>query len=230
MWPEGSREALQIVSRNASQTMSPKMLREFSRASFASLLLALAVLTDGPPAAAATPDKTKPVVSPHAHRGDAVRRRQSPAPALPHRPEYGFLKHVPPNAIRMPGYISSRASASSVSPAICRRAPARTGIATSNRTARPRFVTILTRGGRNPRVPGIADPCSTVGIPTLNRHPTTGSESLFGGGSQREHASMAAPFCEKSSAPRMVSPHRGLFVTATAQSAQNPGRIGAAMP
>jgi hypothetical protein len=42
MWPEGSREALQIVSRNASQTMSPKMLREFSRASFASLLLALA--------------------------------------------------------------------------------------------------------------------------------------------------------------------------------------------
>jgi hypothetical protein len=105
MWPEGSREALQIVSRNASQTMSPKMLREFSHASFASLLLALAVLTDGPPAAAETPDKTKPVVSPHAHRGDAVRRRQSPAPALPHRPEYGFLKHVPPNAIRMPGYI-----------------------------------------------------------------------------------------------------------------------------
>lgn len=23
---------------------------------------------------------------------------------LPHAPEYGFLRHVPPNAIRMPGY------------------------------------------------------------------------------------------------------------------------------
>jgi hypothetical protein len=81
------------------------MLREVSRACSASLLLVLAVFIGGQPAAAATPDKNKPVVSPHAHRGDAVRRRQSPGPTLPHRPEYGFLKHVPPNAIRMPGYI-----------------------------------------------------------------------------------------------------------------------------
>jgi hypothetical protein len=29
---------------------------------------------------------------------------------------------------------------------------------------------------------------------------------------------------------KAVPLHRGLFVTATAQSAQNPGRIGAAMP
>jgi hypothetical protein len=85
--------------------MLPKMVREFSRASAASLLLALAVLIGGQPAAAATPDTNRPVVSPHAHRGDTVRRRQSPAPTLPHKPEYGFLKHVPPNAIRMPGYI-----------------------------------------------------------------------------------------------------------------------------
>jgi hypothetical protein len=105
MWPEVLGEALQIMSRNASQKMSPKMLREVSRACSASLLLVLAVFIGGQPAAAATPDKNKPVVSPHAHRGDAVRRRQSPGPTLPHRPEYGFLKHVPPNAIRMPGYI-----------------------------------------------------------------------------------------------------------------------------
>ena len=105
MGPKVSRKVLHLTSRKASQKMSPKMLRRFWRACCASLLLVLAVLTGGQPAAAATPDKTKPVVSPHAHRGDAVRRRQSPAPALPHRPEYGFLKHVPPNAIRMPGYI-----------------------------------------------------------------------------------------------------------------------------
>lgn len=48
---------------------------------------------------------------PHrAHRGSALYttprsagKRQ--AEALPYRPEYGFLSHVPANAIRMPGYI-----------------------------------------------------------------------------------------------------------------------------
>ena len=105
MRPKVSREALQIMSRNASQKMSPKMPRRFSRACFASVLVALAVLVGGQPAAAATPDRNKAVVSSRAHRSDAVRRRQSPARTLPYGPEYGFLRHVPPNAIRMPGYI-----------------------------------------------------------------------------------------------------------------------------
>jgi hypothetical protein len=34
-----------------------------------------------------------------------VPRRQSRGGTLPHSPEYGFMKHLPPNAIRMPGYI-----------------------------------------------------------------------------------------------------------------------------
>jgi hypothetical protein len=100
-----SRKVLQIASRKASQKMSPKMLRGFSLVCCASLMLALAGLIGEQPAAAATSDKNKPVVSPRAHRGDVVRRRQPSARTLPHGPEYGFLKHVPPNAIRMPGYI-----------------------------------------------------------------------------------------------------------------------------
>jgi hypothetical protein len=106
MRPRVSCEVLQITSRNASQKTSPNMQRWFSRAFSASLLVALAVLVGGLPAAAATPDRNnKAVVSPRAHRSDVVRRRQSPARTLPYGPEYGFLKHVPPNAIRMPGYI-----------------------------------------------------------------------------------------------------------------------------
>lgn len=37
---------------------------------------------------------------PQVHRSPIV----ASGPALPYRPEYGFLSHVPPNAIRMPGY------------------------------------------------------------------------------------------------------------------------------
>jgi hypothetical protein len=81
------------------------MPHELSRAYFASLLLALIGLTGGQPAAAATSDKNKAVVSPRTHRSDVARRPKSSAPTLPHGPEYGFLKNVPPNAIRMPGYI-----------------------------------------------------------------------------------------------------------------------------
>jgi hypothetical protein len=103
MGPKVSRRVLQTVSRKVSQKMSPKMLHGFWRACCASLMLALVGLIGEQPAAAAPPDKDKAVVSPHTHRGDVVRRRQSAAPTLPHGPEYGFLKHVPPNAIRMPG-------------------------------------------------------------------------------------------------------------------------------
>ncbi len=35
-----------------------------------------------------------------AYRGARV----APAATLPYGPEYGFLAHIPPNAIRMPGY------------------------------------------------------------------------------------------------------------------------------
>jgi hypothetical protein len=96
-------QMIALVSRKASQKMSPKMLRGFSGTCCA-LVLALAGLIGGQPAAAATSDKNKTaVVSPHTHRGTVVRRRQSAAPTLPGGPEYGFLKHVPPNATRLPG-------------------------------------------------------------------------------------------------------------------------------
>jgi hypothetical protein len=105
MGPKVSHKVLRMVSRKASQKMLPKMPGGFSRACRALLLLALAGLSGGQPAPAATSDENRAVVSPHPHRGDVVRRRQSAAPTLPYGPEYGFLKHVPPNAIRMPGYI-----------------------------------------------------------------------------------------------------------------------------
>jgi hypothetical protein len=49
--------------------------------------------------------KNKPVVSHHARRHNDVHRRETNTPTPPHGPEYGSLQHVPPNAIRMPGYI-----------------------------------------------------------------------------------------------------------------------------
>jgi hypothetical protein len=82
------------------------MLRAVLRACSATLLLAaLAMVSGGTPAAAATPAERGPIVSHHPRGHDAVSRRQPDARTLPHRPEYGFLKHIPPNAIRMPGYI-----------------------------------------------------------------------------------------------------------------------------
>ena len=67
----------------------------------------LAVAFGSTAVAAASADKPKPVNSRRVHHGYAIYR--SPRSALPERlpygPEYGFLTHVPPNAIRMPGYI-----------------------------------------------------------------------------------------------------------------------------
>jgi hypothetical protein len=57
------------------------------------------------PAAAAAPDQRAAGAAHPAHGHDAVPRRRPRAATLPHGPEYGFLKHIPPNAIRMPGYI-----------------------------------------------------------------------------------------------------------------------------
>ena len=73
---------------------------------FASCLLAaLTVSLGGQPAAAAGANKNKPAVyrAQHLYAMDWSRSFTPPA-ALPHRPEYGFLDYVPPNAIRMPGY------------------------------------------------------------------------------------------------------------------------------
>ena len=70
-----------------------------------SVVLLFAALFGVTSAGAATSDKPGPVVSHHVRGHDGVYRRQAHAPALPHGAEYGFLKHIPPNAIRMPGYI-----------------------------------------------------------------------------------------------------------------------------
>jgi hypothetical protein len=57
------------------------------------------------PATASTPDKSGSLVAQKTRGPSAVPRRQSRGGTLPHSPEYGFMKHLPPNAIRMPGYI-----------------------------------------------------------------------------------------------------------------------------
>jgi hypothetical protein len=94
------------MSRKASYKMSRITPRAGSRACSATLLFAaLAVLVADRLSAATTHDKSKPAVLRHAYRHEDAYRRQSHVPTLPHGPEYGFLKHVPPNAIRMPGYI-----------------------------------------------------------------------------------------------------------------------------
>jgi hypothetical protein len=79
---------------------------KFSSTVLASCLLAaLTVSLGGQPAAAADANKNKPAAY-RAHHLYAMHRGYSFAPpaALPHRPEYGFLDRVPPNAVRMPGY------------------------------------------------------------------------------------------------------------------------------
>ena len=69
------------------------------------LFAALMASSGAQPAAAAGGSKSKPHLY-RAHHLYAMGRNSSFAPsaALPHRPEYGFLDRVPPNAMRMPGY------------------------------------------------------------------------------------------------------------------------------
>jgi hypothetical protein len=67
------------------------------------LLAALALSLGAQSAAAANANQGrlgKPVPHRYTHRGASVAR---PA-TLPYGPEYGFLRHVPANAIRGPGY------------------------------------------------------------------------------------------------------------------------------
>jgi hypothetical protein len=88
-------------------SMPNKTSPDVQRATFParSAVLLLAAFCVAAPTVAATPDKSRPVGSRPVHGHDRIYRRQPHAPALPHGPEYGFLKHIPPNAIRMPGYI-----------------------------------------------------------------------------------------------------------------------------
>jgi hypothetical protein len=67
------------------------------------LLVALAASLGAQSAAAASRPKHAAPIGHHVY--DVYRGYQFAPPAtLPHGPEYGFLAHVPPNAIRMPGY------------------------------------------------------------------------------------------------------------------------------
>ena len=91
--------------------MSPNTLRKASLkiscvCSATLLLAAFMVSLGGQPAAAACPHRGRPVAVRHAHRLYDVYRGYPYAPVavLPPRPEYGFLRYAPPNAVRMPGY------------------------------------------------------------------------------------------------------------------------------
>ena len=66
----------------------------------AGLFTALAVLVGAQSASAAAVDKGS------VHHGYATHHwpHSTQSATLPYGPEYGFLTHIPPNAIRMPGY------------------------------------------------------------------------------------------------------------------------------
>ncbi len=69
------------------------------------VLVAIGVSLGAQLAAAASIDQRKPA-RPHNHHLYAMYRGTyfAPPAALPYAPEYGFLRQVPPNAIRGPGY------------------------------------------------------------------------------------------------------------------------------
>ena len=75
-----------------------------SAAAFVPVLLAVAIGSTGAMAASKVKPNEAKAYRPHhayaAYRGPRV----APGATLPYGPEYGFLTHLPPNAIRMPGY------------------------------------------------------------------------------------------------------------------------------
>jgi hypothetical protein len=85
--------------------MLPKTSLNIPHAFYAGLALAAIVVSLGVPALAANADQTR-LGKPHHHHLYAMYRGPGYAPpaALPYAPEYGFLRQVPPNAIRGPGY------------------------------------------------------------------------------------------------------------------------------
>ena len=89
--------------------MSNKSSLAIARSCGASLVLAaLALSLAVPTASAANTDHGRAVKPlPHRHHLYATHGTPSAAPpraTLPYRPEYGFLRQVPANAIRGPGY------------------------------------------------------------------------------------------------------------------------------
>ena len=84
------------------------MPASMSAVSASCLLVALAVSLGSPVATAASGDRyAKPqhvVRHPRPLYATYGWPRAANPTMLPHQPEYGFLDHVPPNAIRMPGY------------------------------------------------------------------------------------------------------------------------------
>jgi hypothetical protein len=86
--------------------MSGKPSFTTSRALCAGFLLAaIAAPLSAKMAAAATHKHAAPIAHRAHHTYASYRRPQFAYPAtLPYGPEYGFLSHVPANAIRMPGY------------------------------------------------------------------------------------------------------------------------------
>jgi hypothetical protein len=86
--------------------MSEKPSRQTSSAVAAGFALAaFAVLLGAQSAEAGDKRASQVAHSPrHGYATDRSPRFAHPQ-TLPYGPEYGFLTHVPPNAIRMPGYI-----------------------------------------------------------------------------------------------------------------------------
>jgi hypothetical protein len=87
--------------------MSGKPSFRMSRALCAGFLVAtVAVSLGAQSAAAASQKRAAPIAHRVHHAYPTGRWPQFAHPGtLPGGPEYGFLTHVPPNAIRMPGYI-----------------------------------------------------------------------------------------------------------------------------
>jgi hypothetical protein len=93
------------MSGKASRDISRKIRRRTSTVAGAGVVLAALAALLSVQSAEAGYKRAAPVVrSPH---GYAIYRapRSAQPQTLPYGPEYGFLTHVPPNAIRMPGYI-----------------------------------------------------------------------------------------------------------------------------
>ena len=94
------------MSGNPSRNISPKARRKTSPAAGAGVALAALAVLLSVQSAGAGYKRAAPVAHSPRHGYAAYRASRSAQPqTLPYGPEYGFLAHVPPNAIRMPGYI-----------------------------------------------------------------------------------------------------------------------------
>jgi hypothetical protein len=84
--------------------MSGKPSLKISCGFCAGFLLAALAVSLSPQSAAAASHKHVAAIAHRAHHVYPAYQFAHPR-TLPGGPEYGFLTHVPPNAIRMPGYI-----------------------------------------------------------------------------------------------------------------------------